>query len=333
MALALDDPRLRKKCKPGTGRVYRITTTASKKGRYGYVGQTRTSLYERFRNHVREGSCCRVLGSALKKYGKSAFVIEVVESDIPLELLSEREIHWIAHFQTYVNGYNCTIGGDYSPFADPHVKARADAARKTPKSKAKLNASLKASWDVEGARDRQSQRSFDLWNDPMRREEMIQSQKRGHQDPAVKLAKSKISKAKWADPEWVAKQTASSAKARAKPGHFEKHSAASKKAWTPERRAAHGAKCRATILKKKQNVERQFDANALTENDHLDTCTGDDGVGVKIVTSLGSNYDRTEAHSQAGDEDGDAAHTQDYSHMIPSDSDDDYDNVWMVPVH
>ena len=303
MAVALDDPRLRKECQPGTGLVYRITTTASKKGQFGYVGQTRTSLHQRLRTHRNQGSCCRALGAALNKHGTSAFVIEVIESDIPLELIAEREIHWISHFQTYRNGYNCTIGGDFSPFADPYVKARADAARETPESKAKLNASLKASWNVKGARERQRQRSFDLWNDPTRREEQIEAMKRSHQDPSVKLAKSKTTKAMWEDPEWVAKQKASSAKARAKPGHFEKHSAASKKAWTPERRATHGAKCRATLLKKKQNATTRFDGSALTENNHLHACACDDGVGDNVA-SVGSNYKQTKAHGQARAEDG-----------------------------
>ena len=221
------------------------------------------------------------MGAALNKHGTSAFVIEVIESDIPLELIAEREIHWISHFQTYRNGYNCTIGGDFSPFADPYVKARADAARETPESKAKLNASLKASWNVKGARERQRQRSLDLWNDPTRREEQIEAMKRSHQDPSVKLAKSKISKAKWANPEWVAKRKAST-----------------KAYWTPTKRAEFGAKLRAMHAKK-----RGSKAEHLTEHDHLHACACDDGVGDNVA-SVGSNYKQTKAHGQARAEDG-----------------------------
>jgi len=254
MAFALDDPRLKKACKPGTGQVYRIFTSSSDSGRHGYVGQNKTSLYDRLKTHKRESTCCRALHAAFAKYGLAAFQIEVLESNIPLASLSDREIHWISVLDTYKKGYNLTIGGDFSPFADADIKARAEAARATPESKAKLNASLKASWNAEGVREKQSKRSLELWNDPNSREEMIKAQKRGHQDEKVRAAKSKTSKTRWQDPNWVAKRNATAAESRKRPGHFEKHSAASKNAWTPERRATHGAKCRATLLKKKLQV-------------------------------------------------------------------------------
>jgi hypothetical protein len=46
----------------------------------------------------------------------------VIDSSTTFEELKEKEIYWIAHYDTYNNGYNSTIGGDgnqgYKPSED-----------------------------------------------------------------------------------------------------------------------------------------------------------------------------------------------------------------------
>ena len=45
----------------------------------------------------------------MRKYGVSNFIYDIIEeTDKP----EEREIYWIAHYNTLINGYNATLGGD-----------------------------------------------------------------------------------------------------------------------------------------------------------------------------------------------------------------------------
>lgn len=50
--------------------------------------------------------------NAIKKYGSDKFYVETLEENIPLELLDEKEIEYIALYDSYKNGYNSTKGGD-----------------------------------------------------------------------------------------------------------------------------------------------------------------------------------------------------------------------------
>lgn len=275
-------------CSPGLGRIYRIWTTMSANGKNGYVGLNTTTLKDRLSSHLAPTSKCIKLNAALKKYGRDAFFIEVIEDDVPLAELQDRESHWIAFFDSHHNGYNCTPGGEANPMDDPEVrerhkakmsdpefiekavakrkitfatpefKERASVAHKmaweNPESKRKLSESMKKAHSVPGAHDGRSQWSTEFWKDEERRQDAVNAMKRAHKDPAVKRAKSETTKRRWQDPEWVAKRDASHAKTRKKPGQFEKHSAASKRAWTPERRASHGAKCRETARRKRLGI-------------------------------------------------------------------------------
>lgn len=54
-----------------------------------------------------------VFHRALKKYGLSNFTFEVVE-ECSLEELDEKEIKWIAYYDSWKNGYNMTPGGRFN---------------------------------------------------------------------------------------------------------------------------------------------------------------------------------------------------------------------------
>lgn len=45
------------------------------------------------------------------KHGKDAFYFEVIQSDISSSDIDQIEINWIAHFDSFQNGYNRTSGG------------------------------------------------------------------------------------------------------------------------------------------------------------------------------------------------------------------------------
>ena len=48
----------------------------------------------------------------MNKYGSDKFYYEVLEDNVPYELLDEREVYYIEKFDSFHNGYNSTPGGD-----------------------------------------------------------------------------------------------------------------------------------------------------------------------------------------------------------------------------
>ena len=76
-----------------------------------YIGQTKGSIQERFLSHIHNSRYFdNHLYLAMRKYGTDNFFIELLE-EVENNNLDEREIYWIAYFDSYNNGYNMTIGG------------------------------------------------------------------------------------------------------------------------------------------------------------------------------------------------------------------------------
>ena len=96
-----------------TGAIYIIKNTANSKV---YVGQTTITVHERFMTHLKPSTekrnLNRKLYNAIRKYGKDKFFVETLETNIPLNELDEKEIYYIALFDSFNNGYNSTPGGD-----------------------------------------------------------------------------------------------------------------------------------------------------------------------------------------------------------------------------
>jgi group I intron endonuclease len=78
-----------------------------------YVGQTVMPLNKRWLAHIQESKTFseRPLYRAINKYGLDNFNIKVIE-ETDEDKLSEREIYWIEHFNSYNRGYNATTGGE-----------------------------------------------------------------------------------------------------------------------------------------------------------------------------------------------------------------------------
>lgn len=89
--------------------IYKITNTTNGKC---YIGQSR-DIEARWAKHLSayKSSSDWELYRAFKKYGISAFKFEVVE-ECSIEELNEREIYWIAQYDSFNNGYNMTLGGE-----------------------------------------------------------------------------------------------------------------------------------------------------------------------------------------------------------------------------
>lgn len=93
-------------------RVYKITNKQNGKM---YVGQTKQSLRRRFTCHIVEamrGGSTSIIHNAIRKYGKDAFEIELLQECRSFEELDDAERKWIAELNTIApNGYNIEVGG------------------------------------------------------------------------------------------------------------------------------------------------------------------------------------------------------------------------------
>lgn len=81
-----------------------------------YVGQT-TNVEKRWKEHkyhgIHDENTSIYLYNAMKKYGIDNFTIEVIEKDIPLDQINDKETYWIKKLNTLKpNGYNLTLGGE-----------------------------------------------------------------------------------------------------------------------------------------------------------------------------------------------------------------------------
>lgn len=93
-----------------TGKIYSALCKVNGKR---YIGQTAKEVSERWKEHLSKSKYnpSSSLHRAIAKYGANMFVVRVIEEDIPINILDERERYWIEEFDTFNNGYNLTDGG------------------------------------------------------------------------------------------------------------------------------------------------------------------------------------------------------------------------------
>lgn len=106
-----------------TGSIYCIENKVNGKK---YIGLTK-NLRKRFRQHkknLRNGNHHnRHLQNAWDKYGEINFIFKHLESQIPLTRIEEKEKYYIELYQSFINGYNLTSGGESSKeFSDETIK-------------------------------------------------------------------------------------------------------------------------------------------------------------------------------------------------------------------
>lgn len=94
------------------GYIYKITNKVNNKI---YIGQTRRTIEERWREHLSRISqkSNTYLYNAIRKYGKENFVIEKIE-ECQDDEIDKKEIFYIEKFESFnkEKGYNLTKGGD-----------------------------------------------------------------------------------------------------------------------------------------------------------------------------------------------------------------------------
>lgn len=84
--------------------IYKLTSPSGKI----YIGQTQ-QMYERFRDY-RRPRANRYLKRAMLKYGLENITVEILEKDVPLDKLDEREQFYLDTLQPFNdNGYNICL--------------------------------------------------------------------------------------------------------------------------------------------------------------------------------------------------------------------------------
>lgn len=100
-----------------TGTIYLIVNPVNNKK---YVGQTTRDLKIRLYDHFKSDSPCIKLKRAINKYGKDSFKVRALKvfSCSDEETLHKQLDYWemwyIAYYDSYKNGYNCTTGGQFT---------------------------------------------------------------------------------------------------------------------------------------------------------------------------------------------------------------------------
>ena len=82
-----------------------------------YVGQT-TNLEYRHKQHTKydpynpnNREYEYPLSRGIRKYGEDEYELIILEDNLRLDQLNDREIYWIKYYNTYFDGYNQSIGG------------------------------------------------------------------------------------------------------------------------------------------------------------------------------------------------------------------------------
>jgi len=102
--------------------IYKITNQINGKI---YIGLTTRSAIYRFREHVKLSEVSNyAIHRAIKKYGKSNFIIEVLESPSNIETLIKRESYWIKKFDSMNPrvGYNMINQEDFGKVLSKEVR-------------------------------------------------------------------------------------------------------------------------------------------------------------------------------------------------------------------
>lgn len=101
----------RRKCKNKIG-IYKVTNTITNTSYIGQATNISLRLYQHMHSAISEKASDYdyPLHRAIRKYGVDNFTFEILE-ECDNCLLNEREMYWIAFYDTFKSGYNQTAGG------------------------------------------------------------------------------------------------------------------------------------------------------------------------------------------------------------------------------
>lgn len=132
-----------------TADIYLITNLINGKQ---YVGQTIKGYLKRWQGHCvyanrisNNKQSPQLIDQVIDKYGIENFKIELLET-VPIEQKDKKEQYYIQKYDTYNNGYNLTIGGDFNPMFDEKVKQHHKEVMQSMELKTKMSTSVKKAY-------------------------------------------------------------------------------------------------------------------------------------------------------------------------------------------
>jgi group I intron endonuclease len=121
------------------GVIYKVTNTVNG---HIYIGQTKTALAKRWSKHCSDARVGAgwILAAAIRKHGREAFAVEVVEECADKDALNAAEIAWILKLQPTYN--SCGGGGVLgSPSLEVRAKISASSLGRKVSEQARKNMS------------------------------------------------------------------------------------------------------------------------------------------------------------------------------------------------
>lgn len=105
------------------GVIYKATSKTTK---MSYIGQAKN--FNTRKNQHLKATDYYDFHRAIRELGSEDFCWEILE-ECADEKMNEREIYWIAYYDTYYNGYNMTKGGDNAESLVKWIKDNPDLAK------------------------------------------------------------------------------------------------------------------------------------------------------------------------------------------------------------
>jgi group I intron endonuclease len=175
------------------GYIYKIVNQRNGKI---YVGKTKSTISQRWRNHVltalARGDSPMAIHSAIRAYGQASFNVVELEHVSASENLGARERAWIRFLGSMApSGYNLTPGGDgfTGPFSDEH-RQKLREATKASWTKSDIassrTAAIRGTRSSEESRSKTSQASKSLWRSPEHRSRMSKTAAESWKNSAVR---------------------------------------------------------------------------------------------------------------------------------------------------
>lgn len=100
------------KTKSSIGQIYIIRNCINDKV---YIGETTMGYKARFAQHCKQSTRTQrhyKLYKAMNKYGVDKFYVELLEDNVPINKMYEKEIFYIKKYNSFYDGYNSTKGGN-----------------------------------------------------------------------------------------------------------------------------------------------------------------------------------------------------------------------------
>jgi len=120
-----------------------------------YIGQTRRTLEQRFKEHINAAERGEdfYIGQAIRKYGKSNFECSIIDEVDNLDDLNKLEQYYIHKYESDTKGYNLAPGGYSNTMDSDKVKIHHDEVMRTDEVRNKISQTLKKRILEEGRRD------------------------------------------------------------------------------------------------------------------------------------------------------------------------------------